>query len=50
MSGATEKELSTLQAAVARLNSEGANVSYRLIEIKGTYYIFPEFPAHTSEG
>lgn len=43
MSDITEKELSGLKAAVTKLNAESVGVSYRLVEIKGTYYIYPEF-------
>lgn len=45
MEGITEVELNTLREAVTKLNSGGDGVSYRLVEIKGTYYIHPQFPS-----
>lgn len=41
----TTAEHELLQKTVDKLNADSGEVSYRLIEIKGTYYIYPEFPA-----
>jgi hypothetical protein len=42
----TDEEMALLKATVAKLNAEGGGrVTFRLVESKGTWYIYPEFPA-----
>ena len=45
MEGITDAEMNVLMEAVTKLNAVGDGVSYRLVEIKGTYYIHPQFPS-----
>lgn len=45
MESITEAEMNVLIDAVTKLNAVGDGVSYRLVEIKGTYFIHPQFPA-----
>jgi hypothetical protein len=45
MNDINDEELRYLEGIVANLNSASNSVTYRLIEMKGTYYIYPEFPA-----
>lgn len=40
-----EEEYLVLQKTVEKLNAESSGVEFRLVEIKETYYIYPEFPA-----
>lgn len=41
----TTEEYQHLLRTVEKLNADSNGMSYRLVEIKGTYYIYPEFPA-----
>lgn len=41
----TANEYGLLQKTVEKLNSESQGISFQLIEIKGTFYIHPQFKA-----
>lgn len=43
MEDITEAEMNVLKETVTKLNAASDGVSYRLVEIKGTYYIYPQF-------
>ena len=41
----SESEISHLKSVVDKLSAVDDGVTYKLIESKGTYYIYPQFPA-----
>lgn len=39
----SEEEYLLLVKTVEKLNEDSGSIAFRLVDIKGTYYIYPEF-------